>query len=128
MKELHDRDVLTSTPEVSPHLLDTSCSGMRRLQETTLAIRIFPKSRIDGNARSSRDNTRLPQAAADSLAYPSPVLDVLLGADYNAADGRTQTLREAQADGVETGAEVAQGPGAGGDGLPETRTVAVHED
>lgn len=114
--------------EVGPHLLDAPRGVVRGLEETALAVRVLPKGHVDGDAGGGRDDARLPEPAADGLAHPPPLPDEALGADEDAADGSAEALGEAEADGVEAGAEVGQRAGAAGDDLPEPRAVAVHAD
>lgn len=114
--------------EVSPQLLDASRGVVRGLEKTTLAVGVLSKRHIDSDASGGRDDARLPKPAADRLAHPPPLPDDALGADEDAADRGAQALGEAQADGVEAGAELGQGAGAAGDDLPEARAVAVHAD
>lgn len=98
------------------------------LEEAAPAAGVLSERHVDGNASGGGDDARLPQPAADRLAHPPPLPDEALGADDDAADRGAQALGEAQADGVEAGAELGQGAGAAGDDLPEARTVAVHAD
>ena len=78
--------------QLLPEGLDLLGHLVRFLEQAIAAIKSSAERLVDGHPSGRRDDSRLPKAATDRLAYPSSMLQSLLGTSKHAANRRAEAF------------------------------------